>query len=164
MPTPTSPCWKTDGASSRQPEPPDWVYDGVTLGIQGGTEVCQQNWIPCATQACKSERYLGAVIGPHPHDLLASARDVELEVNSDNYPQLDSRIKQWKEEGVQFSYQPIRLPVIKTCAEAAKTRLSGERRHGRRLSGRVWREFYGGVVDLTNPGAYDWFAKTSSCH
>jgi alpha-glucosidase len=21
---------------------PDWVYDGVTLGIQGGTEVCQQ--------------------------------------------------------------------------------------------------------------------------
>lgn len=35
----------------RQPELPDWVYDGVTLGIQGGTEVCQQNWIPCATQA-----------------------------------------------------------------------------------------------------------------
>ncbi len=27
----------------RQPELPDWVYDGVTLGIQGGTEVCQQN-------------------------------------------------------------------------------------------------------------------------
>lgn len=26
----------------RQPELPDWVYDGVTLGIQGGTEVCQQ--------------------------------------------------------------------------------------------------------------------------
>ncbi len=26
----------------RQPELPDWIYDGVTLGIQGGTEVCQK--------------------------------------------------------------------------------------------------------------------------
>lgn len=26
----------------RQPELPDWIYDGVTLGIQSGTEVCQK--------------------------------------------------------------------------------------------------------------------------
>lgn len=60
--------------------------------------------------------------------------------NSDNYPQLDSRIKQWKEEGVQFlSYiNPYVASDKDLCAEAAKHGY-GERRHGRRLSGRVWR-------------------------
>ncbi|MFP1482508.1 hypothetical protein ACLB1S_00510 [Escherichia coli] len=35
--THTFPCWKSCRPAGRQPELPDWIYDGVTLGIQGGT-------------------------------------------------------------------------------------------------------------------------------
>lgn len=78
--------------------------------------------------------------------------------NSDNYPQLDTRIKQWQEEGVQFlSYiNPYVASDKDLCAEAA--------RHGYLAKDAAgddylveFGEFYGGVVDLTNPEAYDWF-------
>ncbi|MEX8816089.1 TIM-barrel domain-containing protein, partial [Salmonella enterica] len=78
--------------------------------------------------------------------------------NSDNYPQLDSRIKQWKEEGVQFlSYiNPYVASDKDLCAEAAKHGyLAKDATGGDYLV--EFGEFYGGVVDLTNPEAYDWF-------
>ena len=68
---------KLTGLLGRQPELPDWVYDGVTLGIQGGTEVCQQK---LAQRWREGERHLGAGLVRHPHDLLWKTRDVELEV------------------------------------------------------------------------------------
>ncbi len=76
--------------------------------------------------------------------------------NSENYPQLDSRIKQWNKEGVQF------VPPISTRMSPA-IKISAKRRQ----SAVIWQkdasggdylvefgEFYGGVVDLTNPEAY----------
>ena len=33
---------KITGLFGRQPELPDWVYNGVVLGIQGGTDVVEQ--------------------------------------------------------------------------------------------------------------------------
>ena len=80
--------------------------------------------------------------------------------NSDNYPQLDSRIKQWKEEGVQFlSYiNPYVASDKDLCAEAAKHGyLAKDASGGDYLV--EFGEFYGGVVDLTNPEAYDWFKE-----
>lgn len=80
--------------------------------------------------------------------------------NSENYPQLDSRIKQWNKEGVQFlAYiNPYVASDKDLCEEAAKRGyLAKDAAGGDYLV--EFGEFYGGVVDLTNPEAYAWFKE-----
>lgn len=78
--------------------------------------------------------------------------------NSDNYLQLDSCIKQWKEEGVQFFFY-INLYVVSDkdfCVEVVKYGyLVKDVMGGDYLV--EFGEFYGGVVDLINFEVYDWF-------
>lgn len=142
----------------RQPELPDWVYNGVTLGIQGGTEVCQQKLDTMRNAGVKvngiwAQDWSGIRMTSFGKRVMWNWK-----WNSDNYPQLDSRIKQWKEEGVQFlSYiNPYVASDKDLCAEAAKHGyLAKDATGGDYLV--EFGEFYGGVVDLTNPEAYDWF-------
>ncbi len=142
----------------RQPELPDWVYDGVTLGIQGGTEVCQQKLDTMRNAGVKvngiwAQDWSGIRMTSFGKRVMWNWK-----WNSDNYPQLDSRIKQWKEEGVQFlSYiNPYVASDKDLCAEAARHGyLAKDATGGDYLV--EFGEFYGGVVDLTNPEAYDWF-------
>ncbi|EKC2615371.1 alpha-glucosidase [Salmonella enterica] len=142
----------------RQPELPDWVYDGVTLGIQGGTEVCQQKLDTMRNAGVKvngiwAQDWSGIRMTSFGKHVMWNWK-----WNSDSYPQLDSRIKQWKEEGIQFlSYiNPYVASDKDLCAEAAKHGyLAKDAAGGDYLV--EFGEFYGGVVDLTNPEAYDWF-------
>ncbi|SQB41862.1 glycosyl hydrolase [Citrobacter koseri] len=64
----------------RQPVLPDWVYDGVTLGIQGGTDVCQQKLDTMRNAGVKVNGIWAQDLVRHPHDLFWQTRDVELEV------------------------------------------------------------------------------------
>ncbi len=79
--------------------------------------------------------------------------------NSENYPQLDSRIKQWNKEGVQF------LAYINPYVASDKDLL-------RRSNAVIWQKMPLAVtiwwslasstaafVDLTNPEAYAWFKE-----
>lgn len=96
------PAGKLTALLGRQPELPDWVYDGVTLGIQGGTEVCQQKLDTMRNAGVKvngiwAQDWSGIRMTSFGKRVMWNWK-----WNSDNYPQLDSRIKQWKEEGVQF--------------------------------------------------------------
>ncbi|MGA4622768.1 alpha-glucosidase [Citrobacter meridianamericanus] len=144
----------------RQPELPDWIYDGVTLGIQGGTEVCQNKLDTMRNAGVKvngiwAQDWSGIRMTSFGKRVMWNWK-----WNSDNYPQLDSRIKQWKEEGVRFlSYiNPYVASDKDLCAEAAKHGyLAKDASGGDYLV--EFGEFYGGVVDLTNPEAYDWFKE-----
>lgn len=105
----TSPCWKKLTALlGRQPELPDWIYDGVTLGIQGGTEVCQKKLDTMRNAGVKvngiwAQDWSGIRMTSFGKRVMWNWK-----WNSENYPQLDSRIKQWNKEGVQFGlYQPV---------------------------------------------------------
>ncbi|HHU7343621.1 TPA: sulfoquinovosidase, partial [Escherichia coli] len=85
----------------RQTELPDWIYDGVTLGIQGGTEVCQKKLDTMRNAGVKvngiwAQDWSGIRMTSFGKRVMWNWK-----WNSENYPQLDSRIKQWNKEGVQ---------------------------------------------------------------
>jgi alpha-glucosidase len=144
----------------RQPELPDWVYDGVILGVQGGTEVCQQKLDVMRDAGVKvngiwAQDWSGIRMTSFGKRVMWNWR-----WNSDLYPQLDERIKKWEGEGVRFlSYiNPYVASDRDLCEEAAA--------HGyltKDYSGKDYHvefgEFYAGVVDLTHPQAYDWFKE-----
>jgi alpha-glucosidase len=142
----------------RQPELPDWVYDGVTLGIQGGTEVCQQKLDVMREGGVKvngiwAQDWSGIRMTSFGKRVMWNWK-----WNSELYPQLDQRIPQWKEEGVQFlSYiNPYVASDRDLCAEASKKGYLTKDATGGDYHVEFG-EFYAGVVDLTNPAAYDWF-------
>ncbi|WP_049632940.1 alpha-glucosidase [Yersinia aldovae] len=142
----------------RQPELPDWVYDGVILGVQGGTEVCQKKLDVMREHGVKvsgiwAQDWEGRRITSFGKRLMWNWRwDSEL------YPALDKRIAQWKSEGVRFlgyinPYVAIEKELYAEAAE--KGYLTKD------YSGNDYQvefgEFYAGVVDLTKPAAYDWY-------
>jgi len=142
----------------RQPELPDWVYDGVTLGIQGGTDVCQKKLDTMRNAGVKvngiwAQDWSGVRMTSFGKRVMWNWR-----WDSNNYPQLDDRIAQWKQEGVQFlSYiNPYVASDRDLCAEAGRLGYLAKQANGDDYLVEFG-EFYGGVVDLTNPQAFDWF-------
>ncbi|WON75941.1 alpha-glucosidase [Serratia sp. UGAL515B_01] len=142
----------------RQPELPDWVYDGVILGIQGGTEVCQHKLDLMREHGVKvsgiwAQDWEGRRITSFGKRLMWNWRwDSEL------YPDLDKRIPQWKKQGVRF------LGYINPYVAIEKELYAEAAEHGyltKDYSGNDYQvefgEFYASVVDLTKPEAYDWY-------
>lgn len=144
----------------RQPELPDWIYDGVILGIQGGTEVCQnkldvmrQNGVKVA--GIWAQDWEGRRITSFGKRLMWNWRwDSEL------YPDLDKRIPQWKKQGVRFlGYINPYVAIEKELyAQAAENGYLTKNADGEDYQVEFG-EFYAGVVDLTNPKAYDWYKE-----
>lgn len=142
----------------RQPELPDWVYDGVTLGIQGGTEVCQHKLDVMREGSVKvngiwAQDWSGIRMTSFGKRVMWNWK-----WNRDLYPQLDERIAQWKHEGVQFlSYiNPYVASDRDLCAEASEQGYLTKDASGADYHVEFG-EFYAGVVDLTHPEAYEWF-------
>ena len=151
---------KLTGLLGRQPELPDWVYDGVTLGIQGGTEVCQQKLDAMREGGVKvngiwAQDWSGIRMTSFGKRVMWNWK-----WNSALYPQLDARIAKWKEEGVQFlSYiNPYVASDKDLCEEAAKRGYLTKNANGEDYHVEFG-EFYAGVIDLTNPAAYDWYKE-----
>lgn len=136
----------------RQPELPDWVYDGVILGIQGGTEVCQQKLDVMREHGVKvsgiwAQDWEGRRITLFGKRLMWNWRwDSEL------YPELDKRIPQWKKEGVHFlGYINPYVAIEKELyAEAAEKGYLTKDYDGKDYQVEFG-EFYAGVVDLPSP-------------
>ncbi|ELY2858378.1 alpha-glucosidase [Cronobacter sakazakii] len=144
----------------RQPELPDWVYDGVTLGIQGGTEVCQQKLDVMRRGGVKvngiwAQDWSGIRMTSFGKRVMWNWK-----WNRDLYPQLDTRIAQWKREGVQFlAYiNPYVASDRDLCEEAASRGYLTQDAAGKDYHVEFG-EFYAGVVDLTNPEAYAWYKE-----
>lgn len=142
----------------RQPELPDWVYDGVTLGIQGGTEVCQQKLETMRNGGVKvngiwAQDWSGIRMTSFGKRVMWNWK-----WNGELYPHLAERIQQWNREGVQFlSYiNPYVASDRDLCAEAAKRGYLTKDAQGKDYHVEFG-EFYAGVIDLTNPEAYDWY-------
>lgn len=142
----------------RQPELPDWVYDGIILGIQGGAEVCSQK--------VKSMQQAGVkVAGIWAQDwsgirMTSFGKRVmwNWQVSDELYPALKEQIKTWHKDGVHFlAYiNPYVASDKNLCAEAADKGYLAKDKDGKDYLV-DFGEFYGGVVDLTNKDAYDWF-------
>lgn len=142
----------------RQPELPDFVYNGIILGIQGGTKVC--------TDKVKAMQQAGVkVSGIWAQDwsgirMTSFGKRVmwNWRVSDELYPNLKEQIKEWQKDGVEFlAYLNPYLAADKDlCAEASKLGLLAKDKDGKDYLV-DFGEFDGGVVDFTNPEACIWF-------
>jgi alpha-glucosidase len=144
----------------RQPPMPDWSYDGVILGIQGGTDVCQAK--------LEKARAAGVpVAGIWAQDweginMTSFGQRLRWDWvwNKERYPGLDEAVRRWKGEGVRFlgyanSYTGKGWSL---CDEAARKGYLVKDSSGADYYV-DFGEFYAGIPDLTNPEAFDWFAE-----
>ncbi|HKL60390.1 MAG TPA: alpha-glucosidase [Sphaerochaeta sp.] len=142
----------------RQPVLPDWVYDGIILGMQGGTQTClekltrmQQASVPVAgiwAQDWQGEKYTS----------FGKRLRWNWQWDPTLYPDLDKEIVNLKEQGVQFLgyINPYLLEGHELYKEAKEKALLALNTEGTPYLV-DFGEFYAGIVDFTNPVAKAWY-------
>ncbi|WP_281888550.1 alpha-glucosidase [Paenibacillus sp. YYML68] len=142
----------------RQPELPEWTYNGIWLGIQGGTEVVEQKLERVLAKGLKvggvwCQDWQGKRITSFGKRLMWNWR-----WNPQEYPELDRKLHEWKEQGIRFlgyinPYVAVEGDLFKTASEHHYLALNEQ--------GDVYLvdfgEFDCGVVDFTNPEAFAWY-------
>jgi alpha-glucosidase len=149
---------KLTGLLGRQKALPDWLYDGVILGIQGGTDVVDAK--------IKKAKEAGVpVVGVWCQDWSGCRRTGfgyqvmwNWEWDQELYPGLDKKIAEWKEEGVRF------LGYINPFIAIEKDLYAYASEHGYCVQDREGKDylvtittFPAAMVDFTNPEAYEWY-------
>lgn len=142
----------------RQPELPDWVLDGVILGIQGGTEITL-NKLQAAKEA--GVEIAGAWCQDWEGKKVTSfgkRLQWDWQWNSELYPELDTKIHELKEQGIRFLgyINPYVLDGYPLYIEAEKHGYLATKQDGSKYVV-DFGEFYCGVVDFTNPDACEWY-------
>ncbi|KKI93548.1 alpha-xylosidase [Bacillus sp. SA1-12] len=144
----------------RQPELPDWVYNGVILGIQGGTEVVEEKLTRALNKGMKvagvwCQDWQGKRITSFGKRLMWNWK-----WNENEYPELDKKIPEWKENGIRFlgyinPYVAVEGYLFKEAEEKGYLALNEQ--------GDTYLvdfgEFYCGVVDFTNDEACVWYKQ-----
>ena len=146
------------GLLGRQPELPDWAYDGVVLGIQGGTETCRRK--------LKAARDAGVpVAGVWAQDWqginmtsFGQRLRWNWEWDRDRYPGLDEWVRRLRSEGVRFLgyVNPYVAAGWSLFAEASARGFLAKRADGSDYLV-DFGEFEAGIVDFTNPEAAAWY-------
>lgn len=149
---------KITGYFGRQPQLPEWTYNGIWLGIQGGTDIVEQKLAKALDKGVKvgavwCQDWQGKRITSFGKRLMWNWR-----WNPEEYPDLDRKIKEWKKQGIRFlgyinPYLAVEGDLYQTARERGYLVLSE--------SGEVYLvdfgEFYCGIVDFTNPEAFEWY-------
>lgn len=142
----------------RQPLLPDWIYNGVILGVQGGAERAfslaertLQSGVPlagiwCQDWAGKRETSFGRRL------------QWDWKLNEKMYPGLPAKIREYKEHGIRFlaynnGYLVNDGELYREAKEKGYFALAAD--GGDYLVD--FGEFYCGVVDLTNPETFEWY-------
>jgi len=142
----------------RQPEPPDWVHDGVVLGIQGGTPKCIEKLDRALSRGVRvagvwAQDWEGIRMTSFGKRLMWNwVRDPEL------YPHLERTIAELRSRGLRFLgyinpyiaegkslyLEALELGFLAKTAEGGPYLVD-------------FGEFNAGIVDFTNPRAADWY-------
>lgn len=151
---------KMSGFFGRQPELPDWVYNGAILGLQGGTERAfslverslrnniKVSGIWCQDWAGKRVTSFGKRL------------NWNWKWNSEMYPGLPEKIKEYKEKNIHFlAYTNPYLVMEGDLYKEGKEKGYFAKAEDGSEYLVDFGEFYCGVVDLTNPDAYEWFEE-----
>lgn len=141
----------------RQPELPEWVYNGMILGVQGGTETMLSK--------LKTARSSGIpVSGVWIQDwegrrVTAVGKQLfwNWEWDSELYPGLDKEIPRLNEQGIKVlgyinPFLAVEKPLYK---EASEKGYCVKNKDGEDYYVTIT-TFPAAMVDLTNPGAYEW--------
>ena len=141
----------------RQPELPDWVYDGAILGIQGGTDIMMSKVDACLNADT-------AVCGVWIQDwegrrVTAVGKQLQWNWQWDEelYPALDEKIKELNAKGIKV------LGYINPFLAVEKPLYKEAHEKGYCVKNKDGEDYYvtittfpAAMVDLTNPEAYEW--------
>lgn len=137
---------------------PDWIYDGVILGIQEGCETVE-------SKLARAERYKIPVTGVWCQDWSGCRRTKfgyqvmwNWEWDRELYPGLDEKIREWNGRGIHF------LGYINPFLAIEKELYRYAAEHGYCVKNREGEDylvtittFPAAMVDFTNPEAYEWY-------
>ncbi|PSL46886.1 alpha-glucosidase [Salsuginibacillus halophilus] len=142
----------------RPPELPDWTYEGIWLGVQGGTDQVQHKLDRARQKGLKvgalwCQDWQGKRVTSFGKRLMWNWK-----WNPEMYPGLDEKVKEWKSEGVRFlgyinPYVAIDGDLYEEASQKGYVALTADG-HDYIVD---FGEFYCGVVDFTNPAAYEWY-------
>lgn len=147
------------GLLGRQPPIPDWLYNGVMLGVQGGTEAmlgyleqAQENGIK--VNGLWIQDWAGRITTSFGRRLFWN-----WQWDPEQYPNLDTEIIRLKEE------ENVRLYAYMNPNLNRDGNLFAEAEEGgffiKNSTGQTYiidyGEFFCGIVDFTNPDAYAWY-------
>lgn len=142
----------------RQPELPDWVYDGVWIGIQGGTELVLNKLENALNKGLKvsgiwAQDWQGIRITSFGKRLMWNWL-----WNKELYPDLDVKIKELRQRGVRFLgyINPYVAEEGNLFKEASEKGYLAKNKHGKDYLV-DFGEFYAGVVDFKIPEACQWY-------
>ncbi len=144
----------------KQPKLPDWLYDGVILGLKGGEE----NTFSRMENAINHDI---PVAGVWSEDW-AGVRETSFGTRNfwdwkwgkKRYPNLDKKIKELEKRGIRFL--AYACPYL--CTDGDLYPIAEERGYfAKNSKGETalvdFGEFYCGIVDFTNPEAAEWFKE-----
>ncbi len=151
---------KLSALLGRQQPLPDWVYNGLIIGVQGGAERSfgivdrsVEHGIPVAGVWCQDWAGIR-------HTSFGKRLNWNWQYNNDLYPDLPGQIERLHQKGIRFlayvsPYLAWDGPLFR---EADQHGVFAKRRDGSTYLV-DFGEFYCGIVDLTLPNAYNWFKE-----
>ncbi|AGK95970.1 alpha-glucosidase [Clostridium pasteurianum] len=149
---------KLTGLLGKQPELPEWVYEGVWLGIQGGTEVVLNKLENALQKGLK----VGGIWAQDWEGIRMTSFGKRLmwnwQWNKELYPKLDVKIKELRERGIRFlGYINPYIAVEGDLFKEASKRGYLAKNNNNEDYLVEFGEFYAGVVDFTIPEACEWY-------
>lgn len=149
---------KMTGFFGRQPELPEWIYNGLIIGVQGGNERSfdllertLEKKIKVAGIWCQD--WAGKRVTSFGKRL-----QWDWKYNENMYPGLPEKIKEIKEKNIRFLgyVNPYLVNDGVLYQEGKEKGYFAVKSDGSEYLV-DFGEFYCGVVDLTNPDAFEWF-------
>ena len=142
----------------RQPELPDWIYNGLIVGVQGGTErsfglleKTMDRGVKVAGLWCQD--WCGKRVTSFGKRL-----QWDWQFHKEMYPDLPKRIGELHEKGIKFLgyINPYLVNDAELYKEGKEKGVFATKADGSEYLV-DFGEFYCGVVDFTNPEAYEWY-------
>ncbi len=142
----------------RQPELPDWIYNGLIIGVQGGNErsfglldKTLEHGIKVSAVWCQD--WCGKRVTSFGKRL-----QWDWQYHREMYPELPAQIEKLHERGIRFMgyINPYLVSDGELYREGKEKGVFAAKADGSEYLV-DFGEFYCGVVDFTNPEAYEWF-------
>ena len=149
---------KLTGFTGRLPELPEWLHDGMILGVQGGTsdmlsyvELAKENGVEVCGVWCQDWAGINKTS-------FGTRLYWQWQWNEKRYPDLKNVIEKLENDSIKFMAYicPFLLKDEKLYNEGKNSGFLALDKEGN-VYNEDFGEFWCGIVDFTNPEAFEWY-------